>query len=146
MPTSTPVDRWSRPHGPVTSELCVRLATLLNDFNPAHYDHDFAMEIGMPGVIAPGTLLQGWIATDVTERFGWSAAAPDRPRLRGIDLRFTSPVFLNEHILIDYDWQADRAALTITASPEPGADGRTVATGTVRVAAEETTRTGAHHG
>ena len=56
---------FQREHGPVTSELLVRLATLLNDYNPAHYDLDFAHEIGMPGVIGPGTLLQGWILSDI---------------------------------------------------------------------------------
>ena len=61
---------FQREHGPVTSELLVRLATLLNDYNPAHYDLDFAHEIGMPGVIGPGTLLQGWILSDIESATG----------------------------------------------------------------------------
>ncbi|HVX19774.1 MAG TPA: MaoC family dehydratase [Acidimicrobiales bacterium] len=118
-------------HGPVTSELCVRLATLLNDFNPAHYDHGFATGVGLPGVIGPGTLLQGWVAADVAERLA-RRGDRGRARLGTVDLRFTSPVLVDEHIRIDYAWEGDRAAVTITAA-RAGADGRTVATGSLRV-------------
>ena len=74
---------FQREHGPVTSELLVRLATLLNDYNPAHYDLDFAHEIGMPGVIGPGTLLQGWILSDIGSRPApcRTARPRDRPPL-----------------------------------------------------------------
>jgi len=105
---------------------------LLNDFNPAHYDHGFATATGLPGVIAPGTLLQGWVTADVAERLE-GLGTRGRARLGTIDLRFTSPVLLDEHIRIDYAWDGDQAALTITAAPEPGSDGRTVATGSLRV-------------
>src|SRR4051812_15578419 len=53
-----PARTFAVSHGPVTAELFVRLATLLNDFNPAHYDATFAHAAGLPGVIGPGTLLQ----------------------------------------------------------------------------------------
>ena len=42
-------------HGPVTNEAMVRVATLLNDFNPVHYDLEFERGLGMPGVVAPVT-------------------------------------------------------------------------------------------
>ena len=73
----------------------MRLATLLNDYNPAHYDLDFAHEIGMPGVIGPGTLLQGWILSDIEAATEAAAGSPSRHgagagphRVREIDLRF----------------------------------------------------------
>jgi len=118
----------------VTSELCVRLATLLNDFNPAHYDKDFAQSVGLPGVIGPGTLLQGWVAADVADRLS-ETGRDGRERLAGIDLRFTSPVLVGERIDIDYAWTDRVAEVVITASSGTTEGGRTVATGTVRVEA-----------
>src|SRR4051812_32802722 len=55
--TMAPARTFAVSHGPVTAELFVRLATLLNDFNPVHYDTTFAQAAGLPGVIGPGTLL-----------------------------------------------------------------------------------------
>jgi acyl dehydratase len=130
MPMTTEQGKIIRPHGPVTSELCVRLAGLLNDFNPAHYDLTFATEVGMPGVIAPGTLLHGWILADAADLLGTDDVAVPH-RVRSIDLRFRTPVFLNEHVLITYDRQVDHIAVTVTATTDPAEPGRTVATGSV---------------
>jgi acyl dehydratase len=124
-------ERIVRSHGPITSELCVRLAGLLNDFNPAHYDLSFATEIGLPGVIAPGTLLQGWILADMAELIKTGDAEPAPQRLRSIDLRFRTPVFLNEQVVITYDWGSDHVAVTVRATADLAQAGRTVATGTV---------------
>jgi acyl dehydratase len=129
MPMPAEQDQIVRPHGPVTSELCVRLAGLLNDFNPAHYDLSFATEVGLPGVIAPGTLLHGWILADAAELLRTDLEAPHR--VRSIDLRFRTPVFLNEHVLITYDRHPDHFAVTVTATTDPAQAGRTVATGSV---------------
>jgi acyl dehydratase len=124
------VVRW---HGPITSELCVRLASLLNDFNPAHYDLTFATAIGMPGVIAPGTLLHGWVLADLAEMTETDDATAAPHRVRSIDLRFRTPVFLNEHVVITYDWRPEEVVVTVAASADPDAAGRTVATGVVQL-------------
>jgi acyl dehydratase len=134
MPMPAEKEQIVRPHGPTTSELCVRLAGLLNDYNPAHYDLTFATEIGMPGVIAPGTLLQGWILADMAELLKTDEAVSAPHRFSAIDLRFRTPVFLKEQVLITYDWQVDHVAVTVTASADPETAGRIVATGTVHLA------------
>ena len=125
---------FSRAHGPVTSELLVRLATLLNDFNPAHYDLDFAHEIGMPGVIGPGTLLQGWILADVeavVEQPDATTAVPHR--VGAIDLRFRAPFLVGDTITMDYT--PDGAALKVEArATADGGQPRVVALATVTLA------------
>jgi acyl dehydratase len=129
-------ERFSREHGPVTSELLVRLATLLNDFNPAHYDRDFAHEIGMPGVIGPGTLLQGWILADVeavVEQPDATTAVPHR--IGAIDLRFRAPFFVGDTITMDYT--PDRDALKVEArATADGGEPRVVALATVTLTPE----------
>ena len=113
---------FQREHGPVTSELLVRLATLLNDFNPAHYDLDFAHEIGMPGVIGPGTLLQGWILSDI--------GATLEPRVTAIDLRFRAPFLVGDTVTIDYEVDGDALRAEVRAS-DGTAEPRVVAIATV---------------
>jgi len=131
MPMPAEQETIVRRHGPITSELCVRLAGLLNDFNPAHYDLSFATEVGLPGVIAPGTLLHGWILADLDDLMKTDDAAPAPHRFRSIDLRFRTPVFLNEQVVITYSWQPDGVDVKVTASADPDEAGRTVATGAV---------------
>lgn len=113
---------FQREHGPVTSELLVRLATLLNDYNPAHYDLDFAHQIGMPGVIGPGTLLQGWILSDIGSALG--------PPVRSIDLRFRAPFLVGDTVTIDYDVDGDALRAEVRAS-DGTAEPRVVALATV---------------
>ena len=127
-------ERFSREHGPVTSELLVRLATLLNDFNPAHYDLDFAHEIGMPGVIGPGTLLQGWILADVeavVEQPDATTAVPHR--VGAIDLRFRAPFLVGDTITMDYTPDGDALHVEARAAAD-GGEPRVVAQATVTLA------------
>ena len=130
-------ERVQREHVPVTSELLVRLATLLNDFNPAHYDLDFAHEIGMPGVIGPGTLLHGWILTDIEDAIDPPDPAGAAPhRVREIDLRFRAPFLVGDTVTIDYEVDGDTLRADVRASNghnEP----RTVAVATVILAETE---------
>ena len=119
----------------MTSELLVRLATLLNDFNPAHYDLDFAHEIGMPGVIGPGTLLQGWILADVESVVESPSARSATPhRVSDLDLRFRSPFLVGDTVTIDYEPDGDALRVEVRASADAGADPRVVAQATLHVA------------
>ena len=126
-------------HGPVTSELLVRLATLLNDFNPAHYDLEFAKSVGLPGVIGPGTLLQAWIHADL------AAQLPDRSPaggalVRQLDLRFRSPFLVGETVQIDYTIAGRDVQIVITAARDAD-EPRAIATATgLLIAADEAAR------
>ena len=57
-----------------------------DDYNPIHYDQDYAKKAGLGGVIAHGMLTMGFIARALTD---W---AGPRARVRRIGARFTSPV------------------------------------------------------
>jgi len=121
-------------HGPVTSELLVRLAMLLNDFNPAHYDLEFATSVGLPGVIGPGTLLQAWIHADLAARVSHESMAGGA-LVRELDLRFRSPFLVGETVQIDYTVTGRDVQIVITAvrdADEP----RAVATATARLLAD----------
>jgi acyl dehydratase len=121
-------------HG-ATSELFVRCATLLNDYNPAHYDLAFANEVGLPGVIGPGTLLQGWMLADVEARLEPSPTRPDTAAphiVRELDLRLRSPFVVGDTVTIDYTVDGDvvqAEARATTADGEP----RVIAQATIRL-------------
>ncbi|NIP92489.1 MAG: hypothetical protein GWO24_03050, partial [Akkermansiaceae bacterium] len=39
----------------------VRYAGITRDFNPIHWDHEAAVEAGLPGVIVHGLLMASWV-------------------------------------------------------------------------------------
>ncbi len=128
MSTST----FTRAHGPVTSELFVRFATLLNDFNPAHYDLDFATSVGLPGVIGPGTLIQGWLLADLEAELEHPTAATDRPHGVGaIDLRLKAPYLVDDVVEIEYTVEADQVQAVVRATA-PDGEPRPIATATIQ--------------
>ncbi|MEO5837616.1 MAG: MaoC/PaaZ C-terminal domain-containing protein [Acidimicrobiales bacterium] len=122
-------------HGPVTSELLVRLATLLNDFNPAHYDLEFATSVGLPGVIGPGTLLQAWIHSDLAARVADGVLAGGA-LVRELDLRFRSPFLVGETVQIAYTVAGTDVQIAISAGRD-GDEPRSVATATARLIADQ---------
>jgi len=58
---------------PVTKVQLVKYAGASGDFNPLHTDDAFAQSIGMPGVIAHGMLVMGFLGQYVMELAGTSA-------------------------------------------------------------------------
>jgi acyl dehydratase len=60
------------------------------DFNRIHYDHPFAVEKGLGGVIAHGMLTMAFAASCATEAFGPASW------ISRIDARFTSPVRMGD--------------------------------------------------
>jgi acyl dehydratase len=104
------------------------------DFNRIHYDHPFAVQKGLGGVIAHGMLTMAFAASCALEAFG-PASWVSR-----IDARFTAPVRVGDVVEItatvverDLDGQTE---VTLTAE----VDGRVVLRGVVEVmsAAEAT--------
>src|SRR5690348_3919195 len=58
---------------PVTKVQLVKYAGASGDFNPLHTDDAFAQSIGMPGVIAHGMLVMGFLGEYVMELAGNTA-------------------------------------------------------------------------
>ena len=69
-----------------TRERLVRYAGASTDFNPIHYSEYFAVQAGLPGVIAQGMLTMGTALRVVTNWVG------DPARVTSYFARFTRPV------------------------------------------------------
>lgn len=70
---------------PLTLEQIVRFAGAVQDFNPIHYDEQFARAAGLPGVIAQGPLTY-LVALDAL------LASCGEGRLTGFAARLKAPV------------------------------------------------------
>ena len=75
----------------------VRYAGASGDFNPIHWNEPFALEVGLPGVIAHGMLTMGLAAAALTD---WLDDATD---LLSYGVRFTRPVAVPDpgEVLVD---------------------------------------------
>ena len=71
---------------PLTRQDLVRYAGASGDFNPIHWNADFAESVGLPGVIAHGMFTMGAAVQLVTDWTGDPASVID------YQTRFTKPV------------------------------------------------------
>lgn len=69
----------------LTRDTLVRYAAASGDFNPIHYNDEFATSVGLPGVIAHGMLTMGLGASVVEE---WAGAG----NVVDYQARFTRPI------------------------------------------------------
>ena len=130
-----PGDTFSIRRGPITTTQLVMYAGASGDFNRIHYDHPFAVQKGLGGVIAHGMLTMAFAASCAIEAFGQAN------RISRIDARFTSPVRVGDVVevtatVVERDASDDAIEATLTAD----VDGRVVLRGVVEVtsAAEAT--------
>ncbi len=84
----------------ITRTDLVRYAGASGDFNPIHWNQDFAQSVGLPGVIAHGMFTMGAVIQLVSDWAGDPAAVVD------YQARFTKPVIVAD---------------TTSAPTEPGA-------------------------
>lgn len=104
---------------PVTKVQLVKYAGASGDFNPLHTDDAFAQKIGLPGVIAHGMLVMGFLGEYVNKLAGEVALVKD------FKMRFGAMTFPKDVItcsgkvksLIVQDGK-QVAVLTLTASKE----------------------------
>lgn len=73
----------------LTRDSLVRYAGASGDFNPIHYRDDFAVAVGLPGVLAHGMLTMGLAVQCVAD---W---AGDPARVIDYQVRFTRPVLVD---------------------------------------------------
>jgi acyl dehydratase len=123
-----PGDTFSIQRGPITTTQLVMYAGASGDFNRIHYDHPFAVEKGLGGVIAHGMLTMAFAASCAVEAFGQAN------RISRIDARFTSPVRVGDVVgvtatVVESSAPEGSIAATLTAE----VDGRVVLRGTVEV-------------
>ncbi len=123
-----PGDTFSIRRGPITTTQLVMYAGASGDFNRIHYDHPFAVEKGLGGVIAHGMLTMAFAASCASEAFGPASW------ISRIDARFTSPVRVGD--VVDVTGTVmERAAPDgpIEATLTAEVDGRVVLRGVVEV-------------
>lgn len=131
-----PGDTFSIRRGPITTTQLVMYAGASGDFNRIHYDHPFAVQKGLGGVIAHGMLTMAFAASCAVEAFGQAN------RISRIDARFTSPVRVGDVVevtatVVERDASDDAIEATLTAD----VDGRVVLRGVVDITpAAEATR------
>jgi acyl dehydratase len=123
-----PGDTFSIRRGPITTTQLVMYAGASGDFNRIHYDHPFAVQKGLGGVIAHGMLTMAFAASCAVEAFGPAT------RISRIDARFTSPVRVGDVVevaatVVERGASDDLIQATLTADVE----GRVVLRGVVEV-------------
>jgi acyl dehydratase len=124
-----PGDTFSIRRGPITTTQLVMYAGASGDFNRIHYDHPFAVQKGLGGVIAHGMLTMAFAASCAVEAFGQAN------RISRIDARFTSPVRVGDVVEVTAT-VVERGAPDgpIEATLTADVDGRVVLSGVVEVA------------
>ncbi|MFC6993776.1 MaoC family dehydratase N-terminal domain-containing protein [Haladaptatus sp. GCM10025707] len=90
----------------------VRYAGASGDFNPIHYDAQYAKELGNPSVFGQGMLTAGYAGNVVADWFGLE-------RIRRFSTRFTARVWLGDTLTVggtvtSVDSSAVTAELTVT--------------------------------
>lgn len=123
-----PGDTFSIRRGPITTTQLVMYAGASGDFNRIHYDHPFAVQAGLCGVLAHGMLTMGFAASCATEAFGPASW------ISRIDARFTSPVRVGDVVevtatVVERGTPGDAIEATLIAEVE----GRVVLRGVVEV-------------
>jgi acyl dehydratase len=124
-----PGDTFSIRRGPITTTQLVMYAGASGDFNRIHYDHPFAVQKGLGGVIAHGMLTMAFAASCAVEAFGQAS------RISNIEARFTSPVRVGDVVeatAIVVERSAADGAIEATLTAE--VDGRVVLRGVVELA------------
>jgi acyl dehydratase len=122
-----PGDTFSIRRGPVTTTQLVMYAGASGDFNRIHYDHPFAIEKGLGGVIAHGMLTMAFAASCAVEAFGPAS------RISNIEARFTAPVRVGDVVDVKAVVEGGAPGGPIKAALTAEVDGRVVLRGTVEV-------------
>jgi len=123
-----PGDTYSIRRGPITTTQLVMYAGASGDFNRIHYDHPFAVEKGLGGVLAHGMLTMAFAASCATEAFGPASW------ISRFDARFTSPVRVGDVVDVTATVVACGAPdRPIEATLAAEVDGRVVLRGAVEI-------------
>lgn len=60
----------------------VRYGAATRDFNPFHWDHDFAVESGLPGIVVHGLLMYAWLMQEASRATGGRRIVDAKIRFR----------------------------------------------------------------
>lgn len=102
---------------PITKVQLVKYAGASGDFNPLHTDDAFAKEIGMPGVIAHGMLIMGFLGEYIMQLAG------DRALVKQFSMRFGAMTFPGDTVTCGAqvkEVSSQRVSLELTAKKQDG--------------------------
>lgn len=112
----TPIDKDV---AQMTRKAIVQYAGVVQDFNPVHYDDEFAKQMGLPAIIAQGPLT-------LTLLLDAAVAAAGAGAVTGVKARLKAPVFPGDELHLKCD---GTGAFSATVG------GKEVASGSVSVKA-----------
>jgi len=89
----------------------VRYAAATRDFNPLHWDHDFAVASGLEGIVVHGLLMHAWIVEE-------AAAAGGGRRVASSQVRFRSALFPGDQASIGTVVDNDRVSVVLSCGED----------------------------
>ncbi len=89
----------------------VRYSAATRDFNPLHWDHDFALDAGLPGTVVHGLLMYAWLMQE-------ASAAADGRDIASAKIRFRSALLPAEQASISASVAGDSVKLELTRGGE----------------------------
>jgi acyl dehydratase len=95
----------------------VRYSAATRDFNPLHWDHDFALDAGLPGTVVHGLLMYAWLMQEA------SRAADGRPIVAS-KIRFRSALKPAEQAMISTSVEGDNVKIELVRADEQLITGR----------------------
>ncbi len=102
----------------------VRYAAATRDFNPFHWDHDFAVDSGLPGIVVHGLFMYAWMAQEASQ------AAGGRPLVE-VKIRFRAALHPAQQAVVTTTFEDDRVTIVLARGDEQ------LVTGTATVAPDE---------
>jgi acyl dehydratase len=123
--------------GPITTTQLVKYAGVSGDFNRIHFDHPFAIQSGLRGVLAHGMLTMGFAASCLTEMSGPQAFITE------MSGRFLAPVYAGDVVDVTATVRSRSADGAMNVELEAAVRGKAVLRGTASVIYQQATAAGA---
>ncbi|MDK1019773.1 MAG: MaoC/PaaZ C-terminal domain-containing protein [Actinomycetota bacterium] len=89
----------------------IRYSAASRDFNPLHWDHDFAIEAGLPGTVVHGLLMYAWLTQEASR-------AADGRDVVAAKIRFRNALRPAQQATITSELQGDKVELVLAAEDE----------------------------
>lgn len=95
----------------------VRYSAATRDFNPLHWDHEFAVGAGLPSTVVHGLLMYAWIVQEASR-------AADGRAIVSAKIRFRSALKPAEQATLSTDVEGDTVKIELTRDDEQLVTGR----------------------
>lgn len=95
----------------------VRYSAATRDFNPLHWDHEFAVEAGLPGTVVHGLLMYAWLMQEVSR-------AADGRAILATNIRFRSALKPGQQAALSAILEGDTVKIELVRASEQLITGR----------------------